>query len=76
VTKFDQVVVPSSEPTLLQPSPVMQPEPVKYDRGDIVFSGNTFGECVMINVGSPNCIGAGGSIGLSEREYVLIICHQ
>jgi hypothetical protein len=72
VTKLDHVEDPTtdSEPALLHPPSVMQQEPVEYGHGhgDIVFSGNTFGECVMINVGSPNCIGAGELIGISERE--------
>jgi hypothetical protein len=58
VTKLDQVA-PITEPTLLQPSLPMQQKPVEYDRGSIVFSGNSFGECVMINVESSNCVGAG-----------------
>jgi hypothetical protein len=73
VTKLDHVVDPTtdSEPALLLPPLAMQQEPVEYGRGDIVFSGNSFGECVMINVGSSNCIGAGELIGISEREYAL-----
>ncbi|KAJ8594871.1 hypothetical protein M405DRAFT_434129 [Rhizopogon salebrosus TDB-379] len=60
VTKLDHVVDPTtdSELALLLPPLAMQQEPVEYGRGDIVFSGNSFGECVMINVGSSNCIGA------------------
>ncbi|OAX36382.1 hypothetical protein K503DRAFT_772588 [Rhizopogon vinicolor AM-OR11-026] len=58
VTKLDHVVAATKEPTLLQPPLTMQPEPVELGRESIVLSGNSFGECVMINVGSPNCTGA------------------
>ncbi|OAX34061.1 hypothetical protein K503DRAFT_774937 [Rhizopogon vinicolor AM-OR11-026] len=58
VTMLDHVVAPTKEPTLLQPPLTMQPEPVELGRDSIVLSGNWFGECVMINVGSPNCTGA------------------
>ncbi|KAJ8588028.1 hypothetical protein M405DRAFT_820442, partial [Rhizopogon salebrosus TDB-379] len=58
VTKVDHVA-PTSEPALSQPPPAMQPEPVEQGRDSIILSGNSFGECVMINVNSPNCIGSG-----------------
>lgn len=45
-----------------------QPEPTEHGCESIVLSGNTFGECVMINVGSPNCTGASKSMSLSERN--------
>ncbi|OAX34070.1 hypothetical protein K503DRAFT_835261 [Rhizopogon vinicolor AM-OR11-026] len=54
VVKLDNVA-PTAEPTLLQP-PLVMPEPVEYGRDSIIFSGNSLGECVMINVQSPNCI--------------------
>ncbi|KAJ8579667.1 hypothetical protein M405DRAFT_835572 [Rhizopogon salebrosus TDB-379] len=57
VTKVDHVA-PTSEPALSQPPPAMQPEPVEQGRDSIILSGNSFGECVMINVHSPNCIGS------------------
>ncbi|OAX34060.1 hypothetical protein K503DRAFT_786043 [Rhizopogon vinicolor AM-OR11-026] len=56
VVKLDNVA-PTAKPTLLQPPSVM-PEPAEYGRDSIIFSGNSLGECVMINVQSPNCIGA------------------
>ncbi|OAX34068.1 hypothetical protein K503DRAFT_473199 [Rhizopogon vinicolor AM-OR11-026] len=58
VIKLVHVVAPTTEPTLLQPPLAMQPESVVHARDNIVLSGNSFGECVMINVGSPNCTGA------------------
>ncbi|OAX32930.1 hypothetical protein K503DRAFT_566878 [Rhizopogon vinicolor AM-OR11-026] len=63
VTKLNHVVAPTTDPTPLQPPLAMQLEPVELGRGNIVLSGNSFGECVMINVGSSNCT---GSIGLPE----------
>ncbi|OAX34066.1 hypothetical protein K503DRAFT_774951 [Rhizopogon vinicolor AM-OR11-026] len=58
VTKLDHVFAPTKDPTHLQPSLTMQPEPVELGRDSILLSSNWFGECVMINVGSPNCTGA------------------
>ncbi|OAX40145.1 hypothetical protein K503DRAFT_799037 [Rhizopogon vinicolor AM-OR11-026] len=57
VTKLDHVA-PTAEPTLLRPPQAMQPELVEHGRDSIVFCGNSFGECVMLNIKSPNCIGA------------------
>ncbi|KAG2042746.1 hypothetical protein BDR03DRAFT_944149 [Suillus americanus] len=57
VTKLDHVSL-TAEPTPLSPPLVSQSEPAEYGRESVVLSGNTFGECVMINVGSPNCTGA------------------
>lgn len=65
VTKLDHVT-PIAEPTLLQPPLVMQPEPAEQGRDSIVFSGNSLGECVMINIESPNCVGAGRWFSLTE----------
>ncbi|KAG1850884.1 hypothetical protein F4604DRAFT_1686987 [Suillus subluteus] len=47
-----------SKPTPLQPPSARQTEPAEHGCESIVLSGNTFGECVMINVGSPDCTGA------------------
>ncbi|OAX32932.1 hypothetical protein K503DRAFT_776161 [Rhizopogon vinicolor AM-OR11-026] len=58
VIKLDHVVTATTEPTLLQPPLMMQPELVELGRDSIVLSGNSFGERIMINVGSPNCTGA------------------
>jgi hypothetical protein len=69
VTKLDHVVAPTTKSVCIANGGCKGAEPVEYGRGDIVISGNTFGECVMINVGSPNCIGACQSIGLSEQEH-------
>jgi hypothetical protein len=69
MTKLDQAV-PTPEPTPLQPPLMMQPEPmgapVEQGRDSIIFSANSLGECAMINVNSPNCIGSGRWFGLSE----------
>ncbi|KAG3229922.1 hypothetical protein P692DRAFT_201782721 [Suillus brevipes Sb2] len=48
----------TAEFTPSEPPPMSQAEPMKHDRESIVFNGNKFGECVMINIGSPNCNGA------------------
>ena len=66
VIKLNHEVAPTTEPTILQPPLAMQPVAVEHGRGNIVLSGNTFGECVMINIGSPNCTGASESIGLPD----------
>ncbi|KAG1737194.1 hypothetical protein EDB19DRAFT_997018 [Suillus lakei] len=67
VTKLDHVTL-TAEPTPLSPPLVSQPEPAEHGRESIVLSGNTFGECVMINIGSPNCTGAGRSLSSPERK--------
>ncbi|KAG2123443.1 uncharacterized protein EDB93DRAFT_616131 [Suillus bovinus] len=56
-TKLEHVGM-VAEPTPLDPPLVTQPEPAAHGCESIVLSGNTFGECVMINIGSPNCTGA------------------
>ncbi|KAJ8594869.1 hypothetical protein M405DRAFT_808199 [Rhizopogon salebrosus TDB-379] len=66
VTKVDHVA-PASAPTLLQPPPAMQPVTVEQGRDSIILSGNSFGECVMINVNSPNCIGSVKQTALASR---------
>ncbi|KAG1812897.1 uncharacterized protein BJ212DRAFT_438593 [Suillus subaureus] len=66
VTKLNYVA-PTAEPTPLSPPLVNQPEPVEHGRESVVLSGNTFGECVMINVGSPNCTGAVKQTALASR---------
>lgn len=57
VTKLEHVAA-TAEPTPFEPPPATQAEPAERGPESIVLSGNTFGECVMINVGSPNCTGA------------------
>ncbi|KAG2137754.1 hypothetical protein BD769DRAFT_1638054 [Suillus cothurnatus] len=68
VTKLNYVAL-TAEPTPLNPPLVSQPEPAEHGRESIVLSGNTFCECVMINVGSPNCTGAGRPLSSSERKF-------
>jgi hypothetical protein len=58
VTKVDHVGL-TSAPTLLQSLPAIQPVTVEQGYDSIILSGNSLGECVMINVNSPNCIGSG-----------------
>jgi hypothetical protein len=60
-------VTTTTEPTPLPPPLAREAEPEEHGRESIVLSGNTFGECVMINVGSPDCTGASKLFGLSER---------
>jgi hypothetical protein len=68
VTKVDHVA-PTSESALLQPPPpAMQPVTVEQGRDSIILSGNSLGECVMINVNSPNCIGSGMWSSSLERQ--------
>jgi hypothetical protein len=57
VTKLEHVDA-TAEPTPLEPPSATRAEPAEHVPESIVLSGNTFGECVMINVGSPNCTGA------------------
>ncbi|KAG1850880.1 hypothetical protein F4604DRAFT_73135 [Suillus subluteus] len=66
VTKLEHVTA-TAEPTPLEPPPATQAEPTEHGRESIVLSGNTFGECVMINVGSPNCTGAVKQTALASR---------
>ncbi|KAG1771547.1 hypothetical protein EDD22DRAFT_842778 [Suillus occidentalis] len=51
-----------------EPPSMKQAEPVKLGRENIVLSGNTFGECVMINIGSQNCTGAIKQTVLASRS--------
>ncbi|KAG1880590.1 hypothetical protein C8R48DRAFT_767363 [Suillus tomentosus] len=57
VTKLDYVAG-TTEPTFSQPPVARQLVPVEYSRESIIFTGNTFGQYVMINIGSHNCTGA------------------
>ncbi|KAG1718964.1 hypothetical protein EDB19DRAFT_772216 [Suillus lakei] len=72
MTKLNHVTT-TTEATPLQPPSAKQAEPAEYSRESIVLSGNTFGECVMINVGSPDCTGAGRSFSLSGRADALLL---
>lgn len=61
VTKLDYVagVAGTTEPTSSQPPLARQLVPlVEYGRESVIFNGNTFGQHVMINIGSHNCTGA------------------
>ncbi|KAG2106677.1 hypothetical protein BD769DRAFT_1393146 [Suillus cothurnatus] len=66
VTKLEHVDA-TAEPTPLEPPSVTQAEPTEHGPESIVLSGNTFGECVMINVGSPNCTGAVKQTALASQ---------
>ncbi|KAG1857320.1 hypothetical protein DFJ58DRAFT_726896 [Suillus subalutaceus] len=66
VTKLDHAAL-TAEPTPLSPPLVNQQEPEEHCHGSVVLSGNTFGECVMINVASPNCTGAIKQTALASR---------
>lgn len=55
-------------PSGSEPPSMTQAEPVKHGLENIVLSGNTFGECAMVNVGSQNCTGASRSLSSSERN--------
>ncbi|KAG2345788.1 hypothetical protein BDR05DRAFT_960054 [Suillus weaverae] len=57
VTKLEHVTE-TAEPTPSEPPLVMEAEPAQRGHESIIFKGNKFGECVMINIGSPNCTGA------------------
>ncbi|KAG2057647.1 hypothetical protein BDR06DRAFT_189151 [Suillus hirtellus] len=57
VTKLEYVVG-TAEHTSLRPLLARWLVPVEYGRESIIFSGNTFGQYVMINIGSHNCTGA------------------
>ncbi|KAG2363139.1 hypothetical protein BDR07DRAFT_1405029 [Suillus spraguei] len=67
VTKLNHVTT-TVEPTPLQLPPAKEAEPVEHGRESIVLNGNTFGECVMINIGSPDCTGAVKQIALASQE--------
>ncbi|KAG1812902.1 uncharacterized protein BJ212DRAFT_1301371 [Suillus subaureus] len=66
VTKLNHVTT-TAEPTPLQPPSARQTEPAEHGHETIVMSGNTFGECVMINVGSPDCTGAVKQTALASQ---------
>ncbi|KAG2103101.1 uncharacterized protein F5147DRAFT_706568 [Suillus discolor] len=51
-------VAGTTEPTSSQPPLARQLVPVEYSRESVIFNGNTFGQYVMINIGSHNCTGA------------------
>ncbi|KAG1812900.1 uncharacterized protein BJ212DRAFT_1588889 [Suillus subaureus] len=57
VTKLDYVAG-TAEPTSSYPPLARQLAPVEYGRESVIFNGNTFGQHVMINIGSDNCTGA------------------
>ncbi|KAG2363141.1 hypothetical protein BDR07DRAFT_1375982 [Suillus spraguei] len=66
VSKLEHVTA-TAEPMPFEPASATHAEPAKHGHGSIVLSGNTFGECVMINVGSPNCTGAVKQTALASR---------
>ncbi|KAJ8589444.1 hypothetical protein M405DRAFT_817958 [Rhizopogon salebrosus TDB-379] len=66
VTKVDHAA-PASEPAFLQPPMAIQPVLVERGRDNIILSGNSLGECVMINVNSPNCIGSVKQTALASQ---------
>lgn len=74
MTKLNHVTT-TVEPTPLQLPPAKEAEPVEHGRESIVLNGNTFGECVMINIGSPDCTGAGGSFSLSVQYISKLGAH-
>ncbi|KAG2137758.1 hypothetical protein BD769DRAFT_1436031 [Suillus cothurnatus] len=57
VTKLDYVAE-TAEPMSSQPPLARQLAPVEYGCESVIFTGNTFGQHVMINIGSSNCTGA------------------
>ncbi|KAG2144356.1 hypothetical protein DEU56DRAFT_754400 [Suillus clintonianus] len=57
-----------SKPTSSEPPLARQAEPVEHGGESIVLSGNSFGECVMINVGSPDCTGAVKQTALASQS--------
>ncbi|KAG1850906.1 hypothetical protein F4604DRAFT_1959275 [Suillus subluteus] len=57
VTKLDYVAG-TAETTSSQPPLARQFAPVEYGPDSVIFSGNTFGQHVMINIGSQDCTGA------------------
>ncbi|KAG2103103.1 uncharacterized protein F5147DRAFT_706574 [Suillus discolor] len=63
-----ECVTTIAEPTPFKPRSEMQAEPAEHSHESIVLSSNMFGECVMINVGSPNCTGAGRSFSSFKRD--------
>jgi hypothetical protein len=69
MTRSEHDSTATAEFTPSEPPSMKQAEPVKLGRENIVLSGNTFGECVMINIGSQNCTGASRSLSSSERNF-------
>ncbi|KAG1850896.1 hypothetical protein F4604DRAFT_1959270 [Suillus subluteus] len=57
VTKLDYVAG-TAEPTSSHSPLARQLTPVEYGRESVIFNGNTFGQHVMINIGSQDCTGA------------------
>ncbi|KAG1850900.1 hypothetical protein F4604DRAFT_1969944 [Suillus subluteus] len=59
VTKLDYAAG-ISEPTTSSQPPTLarQLALVEYGRESVIFNGNTFGQHVMINIGSQDCTGA------------------
>ncbi|KAG1737200.1 hypothetical protein EDB19DRAFT_2025761 [Suillus lakei] len=66
MTKLNHVTT-NTEATPLQPPSAKQAEPAEYGRENVVLSGNTFGECVMINIGPPDCTGAVKQTALASQ---------
>jgi hypothetical protein len=76
VTKLGRYVAGTAEPTFSQPPLARQLEPMEYGREIIILNGNTFGQHVMINIGSQNCTGAGGSFTSHRTSKSLtILCR-
>ncbi|KAG1857314.1 hypothetical protein DFJ58DRAFT_913459 [Suillus subalutaceus] len=57
VTKLDYVAG-TAEPTSSHSPLARQLAPVEYGRESVILNGNTFGQHVMINIGSQDCTGA------------------
>lgn len=79
VTKLDYVagVAGTTEPTSSQPPLARQLVPlVEYGRESVIFNGNTFGQYIMINIGSHNCTGAGGSFTSDQKSKRLTILYH
>ncbi|KAG2046486.1 hypothetical protein BDR06DRAFT_977467 [Suillus hirtellus] len=51
-------VTATAEPMPFKAPSAMQAETPEHSRESTVLSGNMFDECIMINIGSPNCTGA------------------
>ncbi|KIK32286.1 hypothetical protein CY34DRAFT_814350 [Suillus luteus UH-Slu-Lm8-n1] len=68
MTRSEHDSTATAEFTPSEPPVMKQAEPVKHGRENIVLSSNTFGECVMINVGSQNCTGAIKQTVLASRN--------
>ncbi|KAG2103105.1 uncharacterized protein F5147DRAFT_654840 [Suillus discolor] len=60
VTKLEYIagIAGTTEPMSSQPPLARQLVPLEYGRESVIFNGNTFGQYVMINIGSHNCTGA------------------